>query len=98
MTGAGRRGRLRRPDALVGEHGHLLRGSFWLLASVAANAFCGFAFWLIATQLDTKTDVGRASALFTGVLFINYLTNMGLPVAVARYAPDAGASSTVLCN
>ena len=39
MTGAGRRGRLRRPDALVGEHGHLLRGSFWLLASVAVNAF-----------------------------------------------------------
>lgn len=98
MTGAGRRGRLRRPDALVGEHGHLLRGSFWLLASVAANAFFGFAFWLIATHLDTKTDVGRASALFTAVLFINYATNMGLPVAVARYAPDDGEPSTVLFN
>lgn len=87
-----------RPRALVRDHGHLLRGSAWLLASVAANAFFGFAFWFIATQLDSKTEVGRASALFTAVLFINYLTNMGLPVAVARYAPDDGEGSTVLFN
>jgi O-antigen/teichoic acid export membrane protein len=82
----------------VEDHGHLLRGSAWLLASVGANAFFGFAFWFIATQIDTKTDVGRASALFTAVLFINYATNMGLPVAVARYAPDDGEGSTVLFN
>ena len=62
------------------------------------NAFFGFAFWLIATHLDSKTDVGRASALFTGVTFITYLTNMGLPVAVGRYAPDDGDASTVLFN
>lgn len=98
MIGAGRHVLLRRPDTLVSGHGHLLRGSVWLLASVAANAFFGFAFWLIATQIDSKTDVGRASALFTAVLFINYATNMGLPVAVARYAPDDREASTVLFN
>lgn len=98
MTGAEVGAPRSKPAALVRDHGHLLRGSAWLLASVAANAFFGFAFWYIATQIDTKTEVGRASALFTAVLFINYLTNMGLPVAVARYAPDDGDGSTVLFN
>ncbi|HMQ27192.1 MAG TPA: hypothetical protein PKA98_14470, partial [Acidimicrobiales bacterium] len=98
MTGAEVAAPRAKPAALVRDHGHLLRGSAWLLASVAANAFFGFAFWYIATQIDTKAEVGRASALFTAVLFINYLTNMGLPVAVARYAPDDGDGSTVLFN
>lgn len=98
MTGGEPPDAATRPAALVRDHGHLLRGSAWLLASVAANAFFGFAFWFIATQLDSKTDVGRASALFTAVLFINYATNMGLPVAVARYTPDDGEGSTVLFN
>lgn len=98
MSGGGRRPRRERPAALVSGHGHLLRGSFWLLGSVAANAFFGFAFWFIGTQIDTKADVGRASALFTAVLFINYASNMGLPVAVARYAPENDEPSSVLFN
>ncbi len=87
-----------RPAAIVEQHGHLLRGSFWLLASVAANAFFGFAFWLFAARLDATDDVGRAAALFSSVMFVNYATNMGLPIAVARYAPDDGGPSTVLFN
>lgn len=86
------------PRSLVDDHGHLLRGSAWLMSSVAANAVGGFAFWLIAARLDSTDEVGRAAALFTSVLFVNYATNMGLPVAVARYTPDDSPSSARLFN
>ena len=83
--------------SLFAGHGHLLRGSAWLVTSVAANAIGGFAFWLVAARvLDSQDDVGRAAALWTSVLLVNYATNMGLPVAVARYAPDRDAGSRSL--
>lgn len=98
MTVAGGRAQRSRPASLVEDHGHLLRGSAWLLISVAANALGGFAFWLIAARIESSDDVGRAAALFTAVMLVNYATNMGLPVAVARYSPDDGAPSTILFN
>lgn len=98
MTSTGGRAPRSRPGSLVEDHGHLLRGSAWLLVSVAANAVGGFAFWLIAARIESNDDVGRAAALFTSVMFVNYATNMGLPVAVARYSPDDGGPSTVLFN
>ena len=98
MTAAGSRALRSRPASLVEDHGHLLRGSAWLLISVAANALGGFAFWLIAARIESSDDVGRAAALFTAVMLVNYATNMGLPVAVARYSPDDSAPSTVLFN
>jgi O-antigen/teichoic acid export membrane protein len=75
---------------------HLIRGSAWLLATVGANALSGLVFWLVAFRLDTASDVGRATALFTSVQFVNYLTSMGLPVALARYAPDRTRTSRAL--
>lgn len=68
---------------------NLVQGSIWSLASVGLAAISGFAFWLIAARLHPGAQVGRASALFTSVLFVNYATGMGLQVAVARYAADA---------
>jgi O-antigen/teichoic acid export membrane protein len=66
----------------------VVAGSLWSLLSVAVAAASGAVFWLLAAHLHSGTDVGRASALFTSVLFVNYATGMGLQVAVARYAAD----------
>ncbi len=77
-------------------HRVLLTGSAWLLATVGANAVSGFAFWLIAYRVDDADDVGLAVALFTSALFCAYATNLGLPVAIARYAPGRDPASRTL--
>jgi O-antigen/teichoic acid export membrane protein len=70
----------------LGRSTHVIRGSLWYLGALAAGAIGGFAFWWIAARLQPASVVGQASAMFTAALFVSYLTNMGLPVAVARYA------------
>jgi O-antigen/teichoic acid export membrane protein len=66
----------------------MVRGSSWLTATVAVTALSGFTFWVIAAGLEDKDVVGEATALFTSVNFVNYVTNLGLPVAIARYVVD----------
>lgn len=80
----------------MARHGHLIKGSVWLLATVAANALSGLLFWLVAFRLDSAGDVGRATALFTSIQFVNYASSLGLPVAIARYAPDREWTSQAL--
>ena len=78
------------------DHRHMLGGSAWLLAATATVSLGSFAFWLLAAQRVPADDVGRAAALFSASLFICYLTSLGLPVAVSRYAPDRTQSSATL--
>ena len=85
----------RWPGALQ-EHGNLIRGSAWLTATVAASALSGFAFWLLAARTYDEHSIGQAASLFTGVLFVNYATSLGLPIAVGRYAADRSTSADVL--
>lgn len=72
-----------------GARGHLLRGSAYSLASVAAGAATAAVFWLVAARLYPVDAVGRASALFSSLLFVTFVTNLGIPVAVARYGSEA---------
>jgi O-antigen/teichoic acid export membrane protein len=81
--------RSHRNDAVVA-------GSAWALLSVGVAAVSGALFWLVAARLHPGVEVGRASALFTSVLFVNYATGMGLQVAVARYAADRSDDSAVM--
>jgi len=73
------------PSVDTGASRHVLRGSVWFIASLGIGAVGGFAFWSLAARLQPASTVGQASALFTAILFITYLTSMGLPVAVAKY-------------
>ncbi len=81
------------PD-LVGGASHVLRGSAWILTSVAIQSVGQVVFWLVAAKLYTTATVGDSSALFTIALFVNYVSGMGLVVAVARYGvvPDSSSS------
>jgi O-antigen/teichoic acid export membrane protein len=73
------------PGGEVDVSKHVLRGSVWFIAAIGLGAVGGFAFWWLAARLQPATIVGQASALFTVILFISYLTSLGLPVAVAKY-------------
>jgi O-antigen/teichoic acid export membrane protein len=73
----------------------LLRGSAWLSVSTVITALGGLLFWVVAARVATSREVGQATALFSAILFVNYLTNMGLVIAIARYARDDSPASTL---
>jgi O-antigen/teichoic acid export membrane protein len=83
-------------DAPVDARRHVVLGSVWMTASVAAGAVGGTAFWLLAANLYTASAVGTAAALFSSLAFVNYATGMGLVVAVPRFAGRVDESSDVL--
>ncbi|WP_426574836.1 lipopolysaccharide biosynthesis protein [Aquihabitans sp. McL0605] len=75
---------------------HLLTGSSVLVLGAAVQGFGGLAFSIFVSKIDVKSDFGNATALFTSVLFVTYLAGLGLPVALARYAPDRSVDSHVI--
>lgn len=77
-------------------HRHLLTGSAAMVLTAGAQAISGALFWLIAARVDTQTDVGHATALFTSVLFVAFVAGLGQPVAVARYAAGRTRGDHVL--
>jgi O-antigen/teichoic acid export membrane protein len=77
----------------AGKHRHLLAGSAALVVGAAVQAVTGAVFWLVAARIDTTDDVGRATALFTSILFIAYLAGLGLQVSLARFAPGRDEES-----
>lgn len=77
----------------AGDHRHLLAGSAALVVGAGVQALTGALFWLVAARIDTTDDVGRATALFTSILFISYLSGLGLQVSLARFAPDRSHES-----
>lgn len=77
-------------------HRHLLTGSAALVLTAAVQAVSGALFWLIAARVDTQTDVGHATALFTSVLFVAFVAGVGQPVAAARYAAGRTRDDHVL--
>jgi len=77
----------------AGTHRHLLAGSAALVVGAAVQAVSGAVFWLVAARIDTTDDVGRATALFTSILFLAYLAGLGLQVSLARFAPGRDEES-----
>jgi O-antigen/teichoic acid export membrane protein len=73
--------------------GGLFRGSAWLSISTVVTALGGLLFWIIAARVYSTREVGQATALFSAVLFVNYATNLGLGIAVARYSRDQSDAS-----
>ncbi len=73
----------------------LLQGSAWILIALALQSVLGFAFWVgRLSRVASTAELGRASALYTGVQFVNYASGLGLTVALARHAVDRSRSPT----
>src|SRR5262245_231339 len=77
-------------------HRELLHGSVWLVINVGVAALGSFAFWLVAANIERAPAVGVAAALFTAMMFLNYATALGLPIAIARYAAGPGHDAHTL--
>jgi O-antigen/teichoic acid export membrane protein len=76
---------VRAPGAASGDQRTVVRGSAWFVGAVAVGAALSFAFWLVAARLDGRGVLGPASSLWAQIQLVNYLTSMGLPLALARF-------------
>jgi O-antigen/teichoic acid export membrane protein len=91
-----RRARAHAKTAVAAAPSHLVQGSVWLMAGFIVQAVTGVAFWIVAARVDSAVDVGRASALFASMQFINYATAMGLQEMLARFTTIARDDADVL--
>ena len=57
-----------------------------MLASTLAVSLGSFVFWLVAARHGDSDAVGRSTGLFSAVFFLSYVTSLGLPVAVGKFA------------
>ncbi len=74
----------------------MLQGSAWILIALGVQSVLGFLFWLIGARVATSSELGRASALFTAIQFVNYASGLGLTVALARHVTDTSDESDAL--
>jgi O-antigen/teichoic acid export membrane protein len=71
----------------------VLTGSAWILIGLGVQSTLGFAFWALGARVATEAEVGRATALFTSIQFVNYASGLGLTVALARHGADRSGES-----
>jgi O-antigen/teichoic acid export membrane protein len=69
-----------------------------LSSSTGLAAFGGFVYWLAIARIAPAHVVGVAAALYSSVQFVNYVTGLGLPIAVARYGGSPKERPSVLFN
>ncbi len=77
---------------------HLMRGGAWTTANVALQALTGAGFWLFASRIYSPVSVGLASALFSSLLFVNFITGMGLPVTIPLFAGSNSEEDTTILS
>jgi O-antigen/teichoic acid export membrane protein len=61
--------------------------SLFLVLSTGLQSGTGFLFWIITTHLFSVPDVGKGSALITGINLIGNLSLIGLNIGMGRYLP-----------
>jgi O-antigen/teichoic acid export membrane protein len=76
----------------------LLRSSVSLSSATGLAAFGGFVYWLLIARVAPAGIVGTAAALYSSIQFVNYVTALGLPIAVARYGTSPREVPSVLFN
>jgi D-inositol-3-phosphate glycosyltransferase len=69
--------------------GKLARNSWFLMASTAATAALGLAFWSAAARLYPVSEIGQATALISAVSLLSYLGLFGLNGSLIRFLPAA---------
>ena len=69
-----------------------------LMGNTGLSAGLGFIFWALAARLYPPDQVGLASATISAAVFIATLAQLGLPTALIRFSPDAGADRRVLTS
>jgi O-antigen/teichoic acid export membrane protein len=76
----------------------LFANALLLMGNSALTAGLGFLFWTLAARLFAPVEVGLASAAISAAVFMATLAQLGLPAALVRFSPTAGADRPVLTS
>lgn len=68
---------------------HLVRNSFFIMASTAAMGGFGFLFWLVVARLYTSSQIGVATTLISATILISYLGQFGFDATFVRFLPTS---------
>jgi O-antigen/teichoic acid export membrane protein len=68
---------------------HLLRNSFFIVASTATMGGLGFVFWLLGARLFTPHQIGLATTLTSATVLISYLSLLGFNSTFIRFLPTS---------
>ena len=71
---------------------------YYLMGNFLATAVSGFAFWIIAANFYSDTDVGIASAMISAMSLLSLFSTLGLGFGLIRFLPGAGDKSTKMIN
>jgi O-antigen/teichoic acid export membrane protein len=87
-----------RLSGLLGDS--LFRNSLFIMSSTAVTSLLGFGFWVITARSLPASEVGRAAALVSAMLFTSVFTNFGIgQVFVSRLsARDPGHDWSLTVN
>jgi O-antigen/teichoic acid export membrane protein len=66
----------------------LVRGSLFLMVTFFLNAIIGFAFWIVAAKLYSKSDIGVATTVISIASLPMVLSKLGLDQSLVRFFPD----------
>ena len=69
-----------------------------LMGNTGLSAGLGFIFWALAARLYPPAQVGLASATISAAVFVATLAQLGLPTALIRFSPEAGANRRILTS
>lgn len=67
----------------------LLLNGYALVLNVGLTAVLGVVFWMVATRLYSKEQVGIAAALISSMMTISYFAQMNLSSFLTRFIPEA---------
>lgn len=76
----------------------LYRNALVLMGNSGVTAGLGFFFWTLTARLYLPAQVGLASATISSALFMATLAQLGLPYALVRFSPLAGAGRALLSS
>jgi O-antigen/teichoic acid export membrane protein len=74
----------------------LYRNALVLMVTSGVTAALGFVFWTLVARLYPPAEVGLASATISSALFLATFAQLGLPYALVRFGPGAGADRPIL--
>lgn len=70
--------------------------AYALIISSASTAVLGFVYWTLAARLYSAHDLGVNAALISTMMFLSYVSQLGLAGALTRFIPTAGRATTRL--
>lgn len=75
----------------------VIKGGFWLYASMLVNNISGFIYWLIISKIAGSTILGLTSATIGLASLVNGMANLGLGVGLQHFLGQCLGRSDKVC-